>query len=165
MAGCSLCKKIVQDHRRRKRLNGAGCSVAREVIESLAGVGMHRIPGLRDPGALLCHHCEGSLSSIQSLEAKLAELRQDMKGKLVALLSPAMYHPQAKYRKVKSLNFTIKYGIRAYTYDVISRSNFTMDLCMNTYRLKPWKSELGCPWLQGSAMSNRFLLQNHSNQQ
>ena len=88
MALCCLCRDPVSsDHRRRKKLHGAGCSIAMTVICNLSSVPVDSYVEIRDPLAVLCYTCERKLNNIHTLEEKLQNLKADVNDKLSVLQS------------------------------------------------------------------------------
>lgn len=72
---CCLClQTLCSDHRKRKRVSGASCNKAREVLTSLFGQRCVDII-LHDPDAVLCISCDNTLNNIAKREQKLAALK------------------------------------------------------------------------------------------
>lgn len=101
---CCLCRNPVSgDHRRRKKLHGAGCTKAKAVLRSLSSVPLEALVEMSDQGAILCYNCEKSLNNIRSLEEKIEGLKSEITTKLSALGEASRDHdgpPQAKHRHV-----------------------------------------------------------------
>ena len=97
MALCCLCRDPVSsDHRRRKKLHGAGCCVAKTVMCNLSGIPVDSYVEIRDPLAVLCYTCERKLNNINTLEDKLQNLKADVKDKLSVLQSSVVFSTVGK---------------------------------------------------------------------
>ena len=47
-----MCRDLVGDHRKKKRLHGPGCASAKELLQVLAGVALEKFPTLSDQKAV-----------------------------------------------------------------------------------------------------------------
>ncbi len=87
-ACCCLCRNPVStDHRRRKKLHGASCKVAKTVLREVSCVPLEALVETRDPTAVLCYGCEKTLNNIHGLAAKVETLKAGVSEKVSALQS------------------------------------------------------------------------------
>ena len=83
MMTCCLCVNVLlQDLRRRKKLHGASCSSARNVLQKLCPVSFNSVGIWKNKDALMCSMCDNQLKSIDILESKLKNLKEDMGTKI-----------------------------------------------------------------------------------
>ena len=47
-----VCRDLIGDHRKKKRLHGPGCASAKELLQVLAGVALEKFPTLSDQKAV-----------------------------------------------------------------------------------------------------------------
>ena len=47
-----VCRDLIGDHRKKKRLHGPGCASAKELLQVLAGVALEKFPILSDQKAV-----------------------------------------------------------------------------------------------------------------
>ena len=85
---CCLCMTVLPtDKRRRKRLHGDSCREVKQQLQAIANVSLENIVETKDPKAYLCYDCDRQISSIITLEAKVASLKSAVNGKLSLLHS------------------------------------------------------------------------------
>ena len=73
---CCLCMTVLPtDKRRRKRLHGDSCREVKQQLQAIANVSLENIVETKDPKAYLCYDCDRQISSIITLEAKVASLK------------------------------------------------------------------------------------------
>jgi len=85
-ACCCLCRDPVSaDHRRRKKLHGLACKIAKAVLRELSPVPLEALVETREPTAVLCYGCERTLNNIHSLAAKVETLKAGVREKVSAL--------------------------------------------------------------------------------
>lgn len=97
MEECCLCSSSVGSgswKKKRKKLCGTSCSVARGILERLADElagegGYKRLVEVKGLHAFLCHVCEGKLQSIARHEEQLRALRSEMNTQLQTALHPS----------------------------------------------------------------------------
>ena len=74
---CCLCQlPLPTDHRRKKKLYGSGCTIAREVLQAI--VWLTPLTDSFQPSAFMCYSCEKLLLNIRSCERKLESLRGEV---------------------------------------------------------------------------------------
>ena len=87
MMTCCLCANVLlQDRRRRIKLHGASCSSARNVLQKLCPVLFNSVGIWKNKDALMCSLCDNQLKSIDILESKLKNLKEDMGTKISNIL-------------------------------------------------------------------------------
>ena len=80
---CCLCTNVLlQDRRRRKKLHGASCSSQEACCRNYVPVSFNSVGIWKNKDALMCSLCENQLKSIDILESKLENLKEDMGTKI-----------------------------------------------------------------------------------
>ena len=96
---CCLCRTALpSEKRKRKRLHGLSCREVKERLENISSVPLDSLLETCDPNAYLCRNCENVISSIGTLEAKLAVQKSAVKEKL-SLLHSVVTAPLQLLRK------------------------------------------------------------------
>ena len=86
---CCLCRKTLTseiEKKTRKRIHGASCREVKAQLESISSVSLDNVSEINDPNAYLCRSCYSEISSIDTLEAKLAVQKSAVEEKLSLLL-------------------------------------------------------------------------------
>ena len=81
---CCLCRETLPANRRKKKLHGAGCVVAKSVLAALSSAPLDCFETLH-AAAWLCVHCELALDAIRRFENQIIALKADISTKLSSL--------------------------------------------------------------------------------
>lgn len=81
---CLCCLSVDNDHRKRKRLHGRSCEIARAVVCKIFENALDLME-MKDPEPFLCIRCDKLLNDIKTLEEKLEKQYSSIKEKLAAL--------------------------------------------------------------------------------
>ena len=80
---CCLCINVLlQDRGRRKKLHEASCSFARHMLQKLCPDSFNSVGIWKNKDALMCSLCENQLKSIDILESKLENLKEEVGRKI-----------------------------------------------------------------------------------
>lgn len=84
---CCICLQLTHDdHRKRKKLSGNGCTQARATVALLSG--QHILDLLMlDQHAVMCCKCESAFRNITKLEEKVVSLKTSMRDKIAVSVS------------------------------------------------------------------------------
>ena len=81
---CCLCGVAEEDHRKRRKLHGRSCEVARTVLLNMSRFAL-RYSKTKNPSAILCLACDKQLRDVMYTENKLELLRRKVTEKLERL--------------------------------------------------------------------------------
>ena len=90
---CCLClQTLPTDRRKRKKLNGTGCTRAREVLTSMSTSSHECLEIMLQNGdAALCINCDSVLINISKYEQKLESLKKDMMEKVSIVMDQGLH--------------------------------------------------------------------------
>ena len=83
---CCLLIVLLQDRGRRKKLHEASCSSARHMLQKLCPDSFNSVGIWKNKDALMCSLCENQLKSIDILESKLENLKEEVGRKISNIL-------------------------------------------------------------------------------
>ena len=86
MTSCLCTNVLLQDRSRQKTLQGASCSSARKVLHKLCSVSFNSVGIWKNKDARMCRLCENQLKSIDILESKLENLKEEVGTKISNIL-------------------------------------------------------------------------------
>ena len=86
MTSCLCTNVLLQDRGRRKKLHEASCSSARHMLHKLCPDSFNSVGIWKNKDALMCSLCENQLRSIDILESKLENLKEEVGRKISNIL-------------------------------------------------------------------------------
>ena len=102
---CCLClQTLPTDRRKRKKLNGTGCTRAREVLTSMSTSSHECLEIMLQNGdAALCINCDSVLINISKYEQKLESLKKDMMEKVSIVMDQGLHSSNCQLEKDQHL--------------------------------------------------------------
>ena len=104
---CCLCRKTLTSEikkKTRKRIHCASCREVKARLESISSVSLDNVLEISDPNAHLCRSCYSEISSIDSLEAKLAVQKSAVEENCLSYTVLLLVHSYSCYANDHNLN-------------------------------------------------------------